>query len=91
MDPPCLKCLGRVAVGSRPVLLLGGDFGNSKVVLRPAGCSKKSQKSRDVSVRLVEFLEIFGGLQLICQLICTRFLTNNIGKNRHLKTTLKPD
>ena len=44
------------------VLLLGGDFGNFEVMLRPAGLSEKNhRKCRDVSVRPVEFLVLGEG------------------------------
>ena len=33
------------------MLHLGGDFGKSKFLLRPAGCSKKSQKIRGMSAK----------------------------------------
>ena len=37
-------------MGHIAVLLLGGDFGNSKLMLRPAGCSKQSHEFVNGSV-----------------------------------------
>ena len=53
---------GRKEVGQGwAVLLLGGDFGDFKVMLTPAGSSKNSQKSRDVSVSASGISGIFWG------------------------------
>ena len=66
------------------VLHLGGDFGNLNLMLRPAGCSKKSQKIRGCQRKTNGISGNLGGLQIIC----TIFQSIKIGKNRHLKTTM---
>ena len=53
-------------------------------MLRPAGCSKKSQEMRGCQRRPVEFPVFCGHIQLICTIL----QTIKIGENRHLKTTL---